>query len=106
MPRIRHPYPGTDVVPDPLHTMPILPAGKNVKAYLRPVGQTLGNLKRLVQLMVGGVHPVDDILLALRSEIGMKLNHGALWLDGSRPIYLNLVIALGTSRLHAHERGE
>src|SRR5271156_7045237 len=104
MPRIRHPYPGTDVVPDPLHTVPILPAGKNVKAYLGPIGQTLGNLKRLVQLMVGGVYAVDDVLLPLRSEIGMKLNHGALWLNRSRPIYLDLVITLSMRRLHAHQR--
>jgi hypothetical protein len=94
------------VVPDPLHTVPILPAGENVKAYLGPVGQTLGNLKRLVQLMVGGVYTVHDVLLPIYSEIGMKLNHGALWFDRIRPIYLDLVITLGAQRLHAHERGE
>src|ERR1700733_8810179 len=106
MPRIRHPHPGTNVVPYPLHTVPILPAGKNVKAYLGPVGQTLSNLKRLVQLMIRRVYPVDDVLLPLRSEIGMKLNHGALWLDRSCPIYLDLVVTLSTRRLHAHQRDE
>src|SRR5271170_3160783 len=104
MPRIRYPHPGTDVVPDPLHTMPILPAGEDVETHLRPAGQTLGNLKRLVQLMVGGIYPVDYVLLALRSEIGMKLNHGALWLNRIRPIYLDLVITLSMRRLHAHQR--
>src|ERR1700722_1030809 len=104
MPRIRHPHPGADVVPYPLHAISILPAGENIKADLRPVGQTLGNLKRLVQLMVGRVYAVDDILLAFRGEIGMKLNHGALWLNGSRAIYLDFVVALSIHRPHTQER--
>src|ERR1700722_17557795 len=106
MPRIRHPHPGTDVVPYPLHTVTILPAGKDVKAHLRPVGQPLRNLKRLVQLMVGRVYAVDNILLALGGEVGMKLNHGALWLDGSRAIYLDLVVALSIHWPHPQERDE
>ena len=84
------------MVPHPLHAMPVLPAGKDVEAHFRPTGQTLRDLERLVQLVVGGIHAVDHVLLSLQRVVGMKLNHGALWLYGVRAIDLDLVVALGT----------
>ena len=104
MPRIRHPDARPDVVPHPLHAMAVLPAGKYVEAHFRPTGQALGNLERLVQLVVGGIHAIDLILLPVRGKVGMELNHGALWFYGGGAIDLDFVIALSAERLCARER--
>src|ERR1700677_640026 len=98
MPGIRHPHPRPDMIPYPLHSMPILFTGKDVEAYFRPAGQTLRNFERFVELVVGGIHPIDLMLLPIRGEIGMELNHGALWLYRGRAVNLDLVIALCTQR--------
>src|ERR1700733_12521836 len=106
MPRVGHAHPGPDMVPHPLHSMAVLPAGKNIKAHFRPAGQPLSDLERLVQLVVGGIHAVDHILLSVRGVVGMEFNHGALWFYGGRSIDLNFVVALGVSRQRTAEQNE
>src|ERR1700733_906823 len=95
MPRVGHAHPRPDMVPPPLHSMAVLPAG-----------QPLSDLERLVQLVVGGIHAVDHILLSVRGVVGMEFNHGALWFYGGRSIDLNFVVALGVSRQRTAEQNE
>src|SRR6202453_548689 len=52
-PGIRYSNPGTDVITHPLHAVSILLAGEDVETDLRPVIEPLGELNRLVLLMVG-----------------------------------------------------
>ena len=88
------------MIAHPLHAMAVLLAGKNIKAHFRPTGQPLRDLQRLVLLAVGGIDAVDYILLTVRGEVGMELNHGALWFYRVRAIDLNLIVALRASRQH------
>ena len=94
------------MVAHPLHAVAVLFTGEDIETYFRPAGQTLRNLERFVQLMVGGIDTIDLMLLPIRREVGMKLNHGALWLYRARAVNLDLVIALGTQRPRTPERGD
>jgi hypothetical protein len=94
------------VIAYPLHTMTVLFTGKDVETNLRPTGQALGNFERLVQLVVGGIHAIDLVLLPVWCVVGMELNHGALWLDRAGAVDLNFIVALCAKRLRTPERAQ
>jgi len=86
------------VIADPLDAVTILLAGEDVEAHLGPTVYTLGELKGFVLLMLGRVNPIERLLLALESEVGVQLDHQAFRSDRVGTVDLDFIIALGSHR--------
>ena len=86
------------MVADPLDALAAALAGEDVEADLRPVVDALRDLDGLVLGVIGGLHAVDDVALAVGGEVGVELDHGGAGSDRVGAIDLDLVVALGAQR--------
>jgi hypothetical protein len=73
----------------------VLFAREDVEADFRPVVETLGELDRLVLLVVRGINAINGLLLALHGRIRVQFDHQGLRSDRLGPVDLDLVIGLG-----------
>src|ERR1700723_4800859 len=94
MPAIRRPHTWPDMVSYPLHSVSILFAGENVEANLRPVVDSLGQLKSLVLLMVRRINTINNFSLSGDGVVGVQFDHQILWRDRVCSVYLNLIVSL------------
>ena len=73
-------------------------AGEDVEADFEIIGEAVGDLEGLVQLVFGGVESVDRGLAAFDSEVAVEFEHGVIGRDQFRSIHLDLVIVLAEER--------
>src|SRR5580698_2620180 len=82
------------VIADPLHTVAILRAGKDIEADLRPTRNAFGEFERLMLLMIGWNDAIDVVLLTFRGEVGVQFRHQSLRRNGVCAVNLNLIVSL------------
>src|SRR5579862_6813956 len=109
MPAIGHAHPWTDMIANPLHTLAAARAGEDVEADFRPAIDALGDLRGLMEGVIGWIHPVFRVHRSrerpgsVYGEIAVQLEHGCLRRDGVRTVNLDFVIILASRQLHSGE---
>jgi len=84
----------TDVASNVIPTLAILNVGEDIEAGFEPVTEAMTDLDGFVELVIGGQCAVVSRLGALKSEIGMELEHGVAGLHGLVRIHLDFVVPL------------
>ena len=82
------------VIADPLHTVAVLLAGKDVQADLRPTRNAFGEFERLMLLMIGRNNTANVILLTFRGEVRVQFSHQCLRRNGVCAVNLDLIVSL------------
>ena len=94
MPGFRDGDARTDVIAHPHPPAVGLDGGENVEPGLEPVAETVGDLERFVDGMVGRQDPIDYRLRSLHREVAMQFHHGVAGRDEIRAVDLNFSVVL------------
>src|SRR2546425_6372282 len=84
-----------DMIAHPVPALAVAEGSENIKAHLKPVVETVGDLNRFVERMIRGQYAVLRSLRAAECEVAVQLDHRVAGRDGFVGIDLDFVVVLG-----------
>src|SRR5258708_9997665 len=94
----RNPHARPNMIAYELPAVGAIRASENVEPGFEPFVETMRDLDRLMQRVIGGAHAIDHVLAALEGEVAAQLSHGSARLNCFRRIDLDLIIFLAVQR--------